>query len=156
MKKYLLILFIIIISIFFTIKYIEHSKYYLGKEYRNEINALLETEILKTMHELDGLLEEIEKEKDPYDKIGLIEMGVDIVFFNFYWKLVDTTEKYIGKDKIINRLPHNDNVWEIHWALIPYFKNNRINTSKIFALIEYGDKKQKEIEKKYANFSYIN
>ena len=33
-------------------------------------------------------------------------------------------------------------------------KSNKINTSKVFTLIEYGLKKQKEIEKKYAGFSY--
>lgn len=157
MKKFIVLFLAIILFLLGSyFAYDKHFRYLLPKEYKNEINALLEKEIPKVTQELDELPGRIEREKDPFDKEGLIEMGVDIVFFDFYWKIVHVTEKYVGKGKIINNLPPNDNVWEIHEVLIPYFKNNKINTSKIFALIKYGAEKQKIIEKKFANFSYFH
>ena len=157
MKK-LTIIFLITLIVLFSISvffaYDKHFKYILPKEYKKEIEIILEQEISITTQKIDKLYKEIENEKDPLDKKLLIEYGVDGVFFDFYWKLVNATEKHTQKNKITNKLPANDNVWEIHEALIPYFKNNKINTSKISTLIEYKIKKQKEIEKKYANFNY--
>ena len=157
MKKSLIITSIISIVLFVItlfVAYDKHFRYILPKEYKKEIEILLEQEIPKATQEIDGLYEKIENEKDPFDKVGLIEMGVDIVFFDFYWRLVDTTEKYTKKGKIREILPPGDNVWEIHEALIPYFKNNKINTSNMFPFIEYGVAKQKEIEKHYAGYGY--
>ena len=38
---------------------------------------------------------------------------------------------------------------ELFEALIPYLKDNKINASKIYSLIRFGLKRQKELEKKY-------
>lgn len=154
MKKAISLILIILFALGVFFAYDKHFKYILPDECKKEIATLLEQEIPKSTQEIDGLCEKIENEKDPFDKVGLIEMGSDIVFYDFYWKLVDAIEKYIGKDKIVGKLPANDNVWEVHEVLMPYFKKNKINTSKLFPFVEYGLKKQQEIEKRYAGYSY--
>lgn len=129
----------------------EHFKYYLGKEYKDEITLLLEKETSKNKIQIDNLFKEIKNEKDPYKKQANIEYGIENIFFDFYWKLIDTTEKYTGKNKIKNNLAAGDNVWEMHKVLIPYFKNNKINTSTLLSFINYGLEKQKIIEKTFTN-----
>ena len=64
MKKtivFVILTLLLLVGAFFA--YDKHFKYYLGKEYKNEINLLLEKEIPKSIKEMDGLLEEIENEK---------------------------------------------------------------------------------------------
>lgn len=131
--------------------YTKHFKYCLGKKYKNEITLLLEEEISKNKIQIDNLFEEIKNEKDPYKKQASIEYGIEGIFFNFYQNLIDTTEKYAGKNKIKNNIPAGDNVWEIHKVLIPYFENNKINTSALSSFINYGLKKQKIIEQTFIN-----
>ena len=87
MKKISIIVLIIsvilfLLGVFFACN--KHFKYILPKEYKKEIEILLEQEIPKATQEIDGLYEKIENEKDPFDKVGLIEMGVDIIFFDFF------------------------------------------------------------------------
>ena len=64
MKKtivFVILTLLLLVGAFFA--YDKHFKYYLCKEYKNEINLLLEKEIPKSIKEMDGLLEEIENEK---------------------------------------------------------------------------------------------
>ena len=79
MKKLSIIVLIISIilfslSVFFA--YDKHFKYILPKEYKKEIELLLEQEISKATQEIDGLYKEIENEKDTLSKKILIETGI--------------------------------------------------------------------------------
>jgi len=128
MKKYLLILFIIIISIFFTIKYIEHSKYYLGKEYRNEVNALIDEELPKCRKQIDNIFIEAENEKDLTKKQEFIETSIDDVEFKFYFKLLEIIKKY---KEIDEESVATDFTTDLAIFVYPYLKHNNINISNL-------------------------
>ena len=147
MKKtivFVILTLLLLVGAFFA--YDKHFKYYLGKEYKNEINLLLEKEIPKSIKEMDGLLEEIENEKDPLEKQTIIDLGMNTILFNFYSKLIDITQKYIDIKKDIP--PTGFNV-ELIIVLYPYLKVNNVNIEKIKSFLDYSEIKETEINKKY-------
>ena len=105
MKKIIVVILILLFSLSVFISYDKHFKYYLGKEYKNEITLLLENEIPKSMKEVDGLFKKIENEKDSLDKKNLADLGINTILFDFYSELIEVTQKYtdIKKD-----LPNTD------------------------------------------------
>ena len=147
MKK--IIIFIILISllaicIFFA--YNKHFKYYLGKEYKNEINLLLEKEIPKSIKKIDKLLIEIENEKEPLKKETLIDSGMNTILFDFYSELIEITQKYTNIKKDIPSTGFNI---ELILVLYPYLKANNTNIEKIKSFLDYSDIKETEINSKY-------
>ena len=89
---------------------------------------------------------------DLIQSLNLFFREHSIQLDDFYWYLIDITEKYIGKNHIVNELEINggdDNPWTLHDIIMPYLLDNKINISKIYQLIKYGQKKQKKLEKKY-------
>lgn len=120
-----------------------------SKQYKKEIEQTIKTQVPIAKRNIDNVFREVELEKDEHEKVLKIEYGIEGVFYDLYWNIIDITEKYIGKDNIRNTLNEDDNPWGLHEALTPYLKDNRINASKIYSLIKYGLKRQKELEKKY-------
>ena len=121
----------------------------LSAQYKKEIEQVIKTQIPIAKKNIDNVFKEVELEKDEYEKVLKIEYNIEGIFYDLYWNIIDTTEKYIGKNHIRNTLNEDDNPWGLHEALIPYLKDNKINASKIYSLIKYGLRKQKELEKKY-------
>lgn len=121
----------------------------LSVQYKKEIEQLIKTQVPIAKKNIDNVFREVEEEKDEYEKVLKIEYSIEGIFYDLYWNIIDTTEKYIGKNHIRNTLNEDDNPWGLHEALIPYLKDNKINASKIYSLIKYGLRKQKELEKKY-------
>ena len=149
MKKAFIIFLFIFLSAFANYQPIPDD---FKKEYKEEITQIINFQIPLAKKEIDNIFNEVENEKDPYEKILKIEYSIDGIFFDFYWYLIDITEKYIGKNHIVNELEINggdDNPWTLHDIIMPYLLDNKINISKIYQLIKYGQKKQKKLEKKY-------
>ena len=121
----------------------------LSAQYKKEIEQLIKTQVPIAKKNIDNVFREVEEEKDEYEKVLKIEYSIEGIFYDLYWNIIDATEKYIGKNYIRNTLNEDDNPWGLHEALTPYLKNNKINASKIYSLIKYGLRKQKELEKKY-------
>ncbi len=120
-----------------------------SEQYRKEIVNSINSQIPIRKKEILNVFSDVAKEQDPYDKDLKIEYGINGVLFDFYNELIDITEKYVGKGKITEKFIPNDDVFQSHWALIPYLKDNKINASKILSFIKFAQKKQKELEKKF-------
>ena len=147
MKKFIVLFLAIVLFLLGSyFAYDKHFRYLLPKEYKNEINALLEKEIPKVTQELDELPGRIEIEKDPFDKEILIDMGVNIILFDFYSKIIHITNEY--KD-IENEIPPTDFNVDLAIAIHPYLKKNKINLAAIKALLLYSNEKELQINKKY-------
>ena len=146
MKKLSIIVLIISIilfslSVFFA--YDKHFKYILPKEYKKEIELLLEQEISKATQEIDGLYKEIENEKDTLSKKILIETGINTILFNLYNKLIFATKKYKNLDK---EIPVTDFDVDLAIVIFPYLKKNQINYAILKQFLNYTDKKQLEFK----------
>ena len=125
----------------------------LSTRYKKEIEQLIKTQVPIAKKNIDNVFREVEEEKDEYEKVLKIEYSMDGVLFDLYKFLINTTEKYVGKDKVY--ISEDGDTFSILFeALIPYLKDNKINASKIYSLIKYGLRKQKELEKKY-NYQII-
>ena len=155
MKKLLNIL-LIVISIFLTSQVF--AQYYLipankTEEYRSEINREIEKQYPKIIKQIDNVENEIINEKDPFEKERILDMGIDGILFDFYIILINITEKYIGKGKILDDLA-TDFSGALYGELFPYLMDNKTNISKINYLIDYSNKKQKKLQKKYSEAIY--
>ena len=106
----------------------------LSKQYKNEIEQVIKTQVPIAKKNIDNVFKEVEVEKDKYEKILKIEYSMDGVLFDLY-------KVYFSED--------GDTLSILFGALIPYIKDNKINASKIYSLIKYAQKRQKELEKKY-------
>ena len=153
MKK--IIVFFVLILFIFTmfLAYDKHFKYVLPKEYKKEIEVLLEREIPKSKAKIDGLYFEIENEKDPFDKEGLIEMGSDEIVFYLFVEIKAIIQKYIDIEKSLDA---NDDVGQFIMVIMPYLKKNKINTKELDEFLNHADKVRLRIEKDFANFSYFD
>ena len=149
MKKILILLLFIFFSLPAFAQYIPVPQEQ-SRQYKKEIEQVIKTQIPIAKKNIDNVFKEVEEEKDEYEKVLKIEYSIDGVLFDLYWNMIDITEeKYIGKNNIRKNLNEGDYSGELFEALIPYLKDNRINASKIYSLIKYAQKRQKELEKKY-------
>ncbi len=148
MKKLLIIFLLLFLILPAMGEYIpiEKSK---SREYKKEIIESINSQIPIRKKEILNVFNEVEKEQDPYEKNLIIEYGVDGVLFDFYNELIDITEKYTGKDNVSKNAIEGDSSGLLFEVLIPYLKDNRINTSKILLFIKFAQKEQKKLEKKF-------
>jgi len=154
MKKNILftaLILLLLIGAFFA--YSKHFKYYLGNKYKKEITLLLENEIPKSTKEIDGLFEEIEKEKNVYDKQTMIEMGCDEIVFNLFIKIKNIIQKYKNIEK---SLEANGDVGQLILTVKPYLEKNKIDTTNLDKFLTTTDKERLRIEKAFSNFNYLN
>lgn len=124
---------------------IEKSK---SKEYRNEMNQTIDAKIPIYKKEMVKLFDEF-KEEQKLSKIRSEEeytLIEDEIIFRLYFDLIDITEKYVGQDALYNKLA-SDDFTELYCALEPYFKDNKINTSKIKSFFEYIKAEHKKLKK---------
>ena len=114
--------------------------------YKKEIEQIIKTHVPIAKKNIDNVFKEVEEEKDEYMKINIIEYGIESEIFYLYMKLIDTTEKYT---KIKEFLPGGDSYTDLIEALNPYLNDNKIKASEIKSFLNYSNKKQKKLEKKY-------
>ena len=145
MKKILIILLFIFFSLPAFAQYIPVPQEQ-SRQYKKEIEQVIKTQIPIAKKNIDNVFKEVELEKDEYMKINIIEYGIESEIFYFYMKLINVTEKYA---KIKKFLPGGDSYTDLIEALNPYLNDNKIKASEIKSFLNYSNKKQKELEKKY-------
>jgi len=145
MKKAISLILIILFILGAFFAYDKHFKYILPDECKKEIATLLEQEIPKSTQEIDGLCEKIENEKDLSSK-EIIESSIDTIKFNLYFKLIDVIQKCKNIEK---EIPATDFETDLAIAIFPYLKKNKVGLASIREFLNYADKKQLEIKRKY-------
>ena len=149
LKKIILLLFILFyfsLSSFAEYKPISQN---LKSKYKTEIESTIKTEIPKSKRAIKNIESEIKKEKNPYNRQTIIDYGITSILFDFYMQLVDVTNKYI---EIKQNITPTDWYMELKESITPYLMDNNINTRRIDSLLNYANKKQKELNKKYPNY----
>ena len=142
----LLILFHFSLSSFAEYKPISQN---LKLKYKAEIEYTIKKEIPKSKRAIKNIESEIKKEKNPYNRQTIIDYGITSILFDFYMQLVDVTNKYI---EIKQNITPTDWYMELKESITPYLMDNNINTRRIDSLLNYANKKQKELNKKYPNY----
>ena len=155
MKKYLLILLLIIFSLpaFAEYKPIPAER---SAEYKAEIEHYVKknaTHYIKQMDKENNRAKKLyastlknKKNKDVcIIKLEEFIRGVDSIEFNFYRQMIVITMKYVD---IENNLPQTDWVGAYIDLLTPYLKDNKIsNTGNISSISFHAYNINKEIEK---------
>jgi len=148
MKKAISLILIILFILGAFFAYDKHFKYILPDECKKEIVTLLEQEIPKSTQEIDGLCEKIENEKDPFDKVGLIEMGSDEIVFCLFNKIKKIIQKQTNIEKFLDA---NDDVGQFILTVMPYLKKNKINTNELNKFLQYTDEVRLRIERDFSD-----
>lgn len=155
---FILLIAIFALSFFF---FQEANKYKLPKEYKIEIEKLIDEETLKTKNEIDKIFLEAQEKyikviNNPKNMNLYMEFATNnydsYIFtpeFYLYSDLIEITKKYTNiKDEDI---PPTDSSGELYNFLYPYFHNNNIDTEKLDQLSELSISKFKKIEHYYNN-----
>ena len=148
-KVLLLLLFIIVYNI--PAIYAEYTPIpnNLKSSYKKEIEQVINKEVPKSKLAIKNIEFEIKKEKNPYNRQTIIDYGITSILFDFYTQLINVTEKY---SNIKQSIPPTDWYIELKESITPYFIDNNINSKRIDALIDYANRKQKEINKRFTNY----
>lgn len=148
-KKIILLLFILFnfsISSFAEYKPIPQN---LKLKYKKEVEYTIKLEVPKSKQAIKDIELEIKKEKNPYNRQTIIDYGITTILFDFYMQLVNITNKYI---EIKEDIQPTDWYIELKESITPYIIDNNIDTKRIDSLLDYANKKQKELNKKYPNY----
>ena len=124
---------------------IEKSK---SKEYKKEIEQVIDSKVPIYKKQIVKLFDEFKEEQKQSqlktdDEYTLLW---DEIVFKLYFDLIDITEKYVGKNIIYGEFGSEDFA-DLYYAMKPYFKDNKINTSKINALFKYIKTEHKKLKK---------
>ena len=148
-KKIILLLFILFnfsISSFAEYKPIPQN---LKLKYKKEVEYTIKLEVPKSKQAIKDIELENKKEKNPYNRQTIIDYGITTILFDFYMQLVNITNKYI---EIKEDIQPTDWYIELKESITPYIIDNNIDTKRIDSLLDYANKKQKELNKKYPNY----
>ena len=148
-KKIILLLFILFnfsISSFAEYKPIPQN---LKLKYKKEVEYTIKLEVPKSKQAIKDIELEIKKEKNPYNRQTIIDYGITTILFDFYMQLVNITNKYI---EIKEDIQPTDWYIELKESITPYIIDNNIDTKRIDSLLDYANKKQKALNKKYPNY----
>ena len=159
MKK-LLILFTILFS-FCLSAYAEYKP--ISKELSNQYKAEMEKVIKKEYKVRFNNIKNYDKHilaEEPESRYTAIDMGLQSEVFYFIISLIDITNKYTN---IKEDIPITDCWIDVYDVLLPYLKDNNINTKPIDKLLIYSEEKERILRKKFLtandylkNFSYMN
>ncbi len=161
-KKIFISIFLIAIFALSFFFFQEANKYKLPKEYKIEIENLIDEETPKTKNCIDEYYIKAQNEylkiknaKDTEyleESVFLIDnyqRGIEVCEFNMVSMLIEKTENYANiKDKI----PPTDFADTLNEFLYPYLDENNINDKKLTEINKYTSTKINEID----NFSYIS
>lgn len=117
-------------------------------QYKKEVEQTIKLEIPKLKRQIDNIEIELNNETNLVIKQTILDKGITSILFEFYSSLVDTTNKYI---KIKNDIPSTDWYIELKEFINPYLIDNKISNRQINSFLNYAEKKQKYLEKKYSN-----
>ncbi len=156
MFRKVVILILIIILIFLSfIFYKKANKYKLPKQYKIEIEQLINEEAPKTKKEIDKITQDVKNDVEKYKKnpsgysrdklidlVSIPENYINTPRFYFYSKLIDTTDKYTRQK---SDLP-TDFVIDLIEYVYPYLIKNNINMEKINEIDDYTNNQRSIIE----------
>lgn len=142
MKRILLIVIALLFSFCFA-QTNSQSEYYLGEKYQKEMKETIEKEILKSKKELINLEKQIKNEKDQIEKQILIDDGANLILFDFYMKLIETTGKYINIEDDILETDFN---CDLEIFIYPYLKTNNIDIKNIKKFLDEIEKREKKFK----------
>lgn len=159
-KIIILLLLIIVISLSF-IFYKKINKYKLPKQYKIEIEKLIDEQTPTTKKEINDIFIEAERKyqkviKNPKNMNLYMDFATNnydsYIFspeFYLYMDLIKITQKYTKlKD---DDIPPTDSSGELYNFLYPYIRDNNINTEKLDQLSDLSESKFKIIEHYYNN-----
>lgn len=128
--------------------YIDHPDYKISDSirYKQDIEKTIKEEIINAKKEIKKLYTEIEKVDNELEKYTLIDYGISSILFNFYMKLINTTDKYI---KIKQYVPTTSWYGELENLITPYLEANEIETKEMNDFLEYTRIQQKKLERKF-------
>ena len=146
MKKFFILFLFVFYSIIAAYADYQPIPEYQLNQYKVEIENIINSEYSAAKKEIKNISNEVKIETDNNYRQVLIEQGIAEILFRFYQKIANTTEKYARINELI---PATDWYEEIQKQLNPYLQSANINTKKINKLIDYAQRKQYQLEKKY-------
>lgn len=117
-----------------------------SQQYKLEVEEFVKLRYSFYQQEIDSILLEYSKCPSLYEKRVIFEQGINSILLDFYMQILEITNRYVN---IKDNIPQTDYPSELYQLLLPYFKENHVNTNKINKLLNYAMKRQKKMEKLY-------
>lgn len=146
MKKFFILS--LFIFYFLTPVYAEYQQIpsYQLNQYKVEIESTINTTYPIAKRSIKNISKEVKLEKDNNYRQVTIEQGIAMIIFEFYEKLLKITNKYTPTNI---EIPPTDWYGELQKKLEPYLKNAGVNSKKINKLLDYAQREQYRLERKY-------
>ena len=156
MIKKFIILFLIVFLITLSLLLLKKDdKYKLPRQYKIEIQKVIEDEAPKTKKEIDEIVEEVKIDVEKYknnpssftrdELIDLVSIPDDYIYsplFYYYLRLVEITEKYTKKESDLA----TDFYIDLLEYVYPYLITNKIDLKKINEVDDYTEYQRKIIK----------
>ncbi len=141
---------LILFTVFFTFCLSAFAEYKpipkeLSKQYKTEMEKVIKKEYKVRFNNIKNYDKHILAE-EPESRYTAIDMGLQSEIFYFIISLIDITNKYTN---IKEDIPITDCWIDIYDVLLPYLKDNNINTKPINKLIRYSEEKENLLRKKF-------
>ncbi len=114
-------------------------------QYKKEIEQTIKLELNKKYNDIKNYDAKILM-AEPKDRYQLITIGLQNEIIDFLMPLIDITNKYAN---IKSNLSSANYIIDVHNRLIPYFKDNNVDTRLVNKLLSYTYKKELKLRKKF-------
>ena len=154
-KKFIILFLIVLLFALSFLFFKKDDKYKLPRQYKIEIQKVIEDEAPKTKKEIDEIVEDVKINVEKYKNNPSSLSDLDIInldltaelyiyspLFNLYINLINITDKY-SKEK--SNL-HTDYIGALIEYMQPYIEKNKINDKKLIELSIYSNEQQKLVE----------
>ena len=154
-KKIIILLLIVLLIALSLLLFKKDDKYKLPRQYKIEIQKVIEDEAPKTKKEIDEIVEEVKIDVEKYknnpssftrdELIDLVSIPDDYIYsplFHYYLKLVEITEKYTKKESDLA----TDFYIDLLEYVYPYLITNKIDLKKINEVDDYTEYQSKIIK----------
>lgn len=152
MKKILVLLFVLVFNAlvcFADYKPIPAEK---SKQYKTEVESIINKEVPKAKQEVYEIFSQAKKayKNKSIEDLHTYDNFIDSPEFYLHKKIIDVTDKYVA---IKSDVPATDFAGAYYDFLYPYYKDNNIDLTKMYELINLCAIKQKEIEQMIQSLS---
>ncbi len=117
----------------------------LKKQYKKDIEQVIKIEFNKKYSNIKNYDNIILKAK-PENRYQLITIGLQDEIIDFLMPLVNITNKYVSSKLNLSSANY---LIDIHNSLLPYFRDNNIDTRLVNKLLLYAYKKELKLRKKF-------
>lgn len=145
MKKVLVLLLVLVFNACMCLAEYKPIPADKSKQYKAEVEQIINEEVPKAKQELYKISDQAQKayKNKSTESLNDLDFLLDSPEYGIHMKIINATDKYVN---IKGDVPATDSAGALYDFLYPYFKDNNIDLTKLYEVINLAGVTQKEIE----------